>query len=140
MRIEFIIPFVFGVFLGLVGVALLFDAWTPDELVVPRERRRRPRAERDRMGEGLIGLGIIGVGAAFMGRDVWSYRIVAMALGAILILVGAIRNRHLLGELISNRGRLRRGAPAEVLERSNGEASAAQPPDATESPERLRIR
>ena len=135
MRIEFIIPLLAGLILAFVGAALLFDAWTPDELVVEHERRRRPRAERDRPGETLIGLGIISVGAAFIGRDVWSYRIVAVGVGAILILFGAIRNRHLLHDLVANRGKLRRGAPPEALADPESPASATTNPQ-----ERLRIR
>jgi uncharacterized membrane protein HdeD (DUF308 family) len=136
LRVEFVIPLLFGLLLLLVGVTLLFDAWTPDELVVPPERRRRPRAERDRAGETLLGLGMIAVGAAFIGRDVWGYRVVAMAVGAILLLIGAVRNRHLLHELVANRGKLRRRAPPEAL----APPDAAAPPETVDSSERLRIR
>lgn len=138
MRIEFVIPLLFGILIALVGAVFLFDAWTPDELVVSRERRRRPRAERDRPGETFIGLGLISVAAAFIGRDVWSYRVIAVGAGAVLLLIGAVRNRHLLRELVANRGKLRRGAPPDVLARSQGGGSAA--PDPAEPPERLRIR
>jgi hypothetical protein len=137
VRVEFLVPLLFGVLLALVGLVLVFDAWRRDELVMPRERRRRPRAERDRTGEAFIGLGIIAVGAAFMGRDVWSYRIVAVVVGAVLMLMGAIRNRHLLHDLVANRGKLRRGAPAEVLAEPDAPQPAATGGD---SSQRLRIR
>lgn len=111
MRIEFIVPIVMGVLLGLVGLALLLDAWTADEMLAGRERRRRPRAERHRGGEAFVGLGVIGMAAAFIGRDVWRYRTVSVLAGLVLLILGAILNRRFLGELITNRGALRRGAP-----------------------------
>jgi len=137
LRIEFVIPTLFGILLALFGAALLFDAWTPDELVVSRERRRRPRAERDRPGETMLGFGFIAVAAAFFGRDVWDYRVVAVGIGAVLMLAGAVRNRKLLHELVANRGKLRRGAPPDALARTDAPAPA---PETAESSERLRIR
>jgi len=121
LRIEFIIPSLFGLLLALIGAGLCFDAWTPDALVVPPERRRRPRAERDRPGETLLGFGMIAVGAGFIGRDVWDYRVVAFGVGAVLLLIGAVMNRHLLHELMANRGKLRRREePAEALPTTEG--------------------
>ena len=58
MHIE-TLPLILGVFVGLVGGGLVFDAWTPDYLLVRGERRRRPRAERDRGGEAAIGFGVL---------------------------------------------------------------------------------
>jgi hypothetical protein len=107
MRLE-IIPLIVGVLVALVGLGLMFDAWTPDEIIVKRERRRRPRIERSRGGEASIGLGILCMGAAFMGRDTWRYSVVAVIAGAVLLLFGVIRNRRYLGQAISNRGALRR--------------------------------
>lgn len=107
MRLE-IIPLIVGVLVALVGLGLMFDAWTPDEIIVKRERRRRPRIERSRGGETSIGLGILCMGAAFMGRDSWRYSVVAVIAGAVLLLFGVIRNRRYLGQAISNRGALRR--------------------------------
>ena len=37
MRIE-VIPLIAAAFVGLIGLGLIFDAWTPDEIVVKRER------------------------------------------------------------------------------------------------------
>lgn len=107
MRLE-TIPLILGVIVCLIGLALVFDAWTPDDVIVKRERRRRPRIERSRGGEAAIGLGIICMGAAFLGRDTWRYSVVAVIAGAALLLIGALRNRHYLGQAISNRGALRR--------------------------------
>lgn len=107
MRLE-IIPLIVGILVALVGLGLVFDAWTPDEIIVKRERRRRPRIERSRGGEASIGLGILCMGAAFMGRDTWRYSVVAVIAGAVLLLFGVIRNRRYLGQAISNRGALRR--------------------------------
>ena len=107
MRIE-IVPIIVGILVALVGLGLVFDAWTPDEIIVKRERRRRPRIERSRGGEASIGLGVLCMGAAFMGRDTWRYSVVAVIAGALLLVLGVIRNRRYLRQAITNRGALRR--------------------------------
>jgi hypothetical protein len=107
MRVE-VIPLIVGIFVGLIGLGLMFDAWTPDEIIVKRERRRRPRIERNRGGEAAIGLGVLCMGAAFIGRDTWRYSVVAVIAGTLLLLIGVIRNRRYLAQTISNRGALRR--------------------------------
>lgn len=107
MRIE-LIPLIFGIIVGLVGLGLVVDAWTPDEVIVKRERRRRPRLERHRGGEAAIGLGVLCMGAAFIGRDTWSYSVVAVIAGSVLLLYGSLLNWHYLGAAITNRGALRR--------------------------------
>ena len=107
MRVE-VIPIVIGILVGLVGLGLVFDAWTPDEIIVRRERRRRPRIERSRGGEAAIGFGVLCMGAAFLGRDTWRYSVVAVIAGTLLLLLGVIRNRRYLGQAITNRGALRR--------------------------------
>jgi hypothetical protein len=126
MRIE-IIPLILGLLLALVGAGLLFDAWTPDELLVKRERRRRPRTERNRGGEAAIGLGVLGMAAAFLGRDTWRFSVIAVIAGAVLLLYGVVRNRRFLGEMISNRGSLRRRQKA---------VGGGSPPDVTKSERR----
>jgi hypothetical protein len=112
MRIE-IIPLVAAVIVGLIGLGLVFDAWTPDEIIVKHERRRRPRVERSRGGEAAIGLGVLCMAAAFGGRDTWAYSVVAVIAGTILMLFGAIKNRRYFGAAVSNRGALRRRPPEE---------------------------
>ena len=107
MRIE-TFPLIVGAIVCLIGLALVFDAWTPDEVIVKRERRRRPRIERSRGGEASIGFGVICMGAAFLGRDTWRYSVIAVILGSVLLLLGTVRNRRYLGQAISNRGALRR--------------------------------
>src|SRR3954469_25726605 len=107
MRLE-IIPLILGVIVGLLGLGLIVDAWTPDEIIVKRERRRAPRIERSRGGEAAIGFGVIAMGAAFLGRDTWNYSVVAVIAGTVLLLLGAIANRKYLGSRVSNRGALRR--------------------------------
>src|SRR5438045_9687210 len=107
MRVE-LIPILIGVLVGLVGLGLVFDAWTPDEIIVRRERRRRPRIERSRGGEAAIGFGVLCMGAAFLGRDTWRYSVVAVIAGTLLLLFGVITNRRYLGQAITNRGALRR--------------------------------
>jgi hypothetical protein len=113
MSLEFI-PVIVGALLGLLGLGLLFDAWTPDEIIVKRERRRHPRVERSRGGETWIGLGIIAMAAAFIGRDTWRYSVVAVIAGTAFLLLGVLMNWRYLGARISNRGALRRRqAPSE---------------------------
>jgi hypothetical protein len=107
MPIE-VIPLIAAALVGLIGLGLVFDAWTPDEIIVKNERRRRPRIERSRGGEALIGLGVLCMAAAFAGRDTWKYSVVSVIAGTVLLLVGAFANRRYLGSVISNRGALRR--------------------------------
>jgi hypothetical protein len=103
-----LIPIIVGAIVGLIGLGLVFDAWTPDDIVIKKERRRAPRLERSRKGEAMVGLGVLCMAGAFIGRDTWVYSVVAVIAGSILLLIGAIANRHYLGELVSNRGTLRR--------------------------------
>jgi hypothetical protein len=132
MRLE-IVPLIVGALIGLLGLGLIFDAWTPDEVVVKRERRRRARIERSRGGEALIGLGVIGMAAAFIGRDTWRYSVVSVIAGAVLLLWGAIANRQYIGASISNRGALRRRpevvGPAEVKEEPQIPPAPGRKPD-----------
>ena len=107
MPIE-VIPLIAAALVALIGLGLVFDAWTPDEIIVRNERRRRPRIERSRGGEALIGLGVLCMAAAFAGRDTWKYSVVAVIAGTALLLLGAFGNRHYLAAVVSNRGALRR--------------------------------
>lgn len=107
MPIE-LLPVIVGVLVGLLGLGLIFDAWTPDDLAVKKERRRAPRVERSRGGEAMIGLGVLCMAAAFIGRDTWVYSVVTVIAGAVLLFLGTIANRKYLREVIGNRGKLRR--------------------------------
>jgi hypothetical protein len=107
MSIEFI-PVILGAVVCLIGLGLIIDAWTPDDIIVKRERRRRPRVERSRSGEASIGVGVIAMGAAFIGRDTWRYSVVAVIVGTLFLLIGAIGNRRYFAQAIANRGALRR--------------------------------
>jgi hypothetical protein len=107
MRLEHI-PFILAVLVGLVGAALIFDAWTPDATVIRAERRRKPRIERSRKGEAAVGFGVLCMAAAFAGRDTWVYSVVTVIAGAVLLLAGTWANRAFIGEMIGNRGPLRR--------------------------------
>ena len=102
------IPLILGALVGLLGLGLLFDAWTPDEIIVKRERRRQPRIERNRAGETWIGLGVLAMAAAFIGRDTWKYSVIAVIAGAAFMLLGLIMNWRYFGARVSNRGALRR--------------------------------
>ena len=115
MRIE-IIPLIAAVLVGLIGLGLVLDAWTPDEIIVKHERRRRNRIERHRGGEGAIGLGVLCMAAAFAGRDTWRYSVVAVIAGTVLVLFGAIKNYRYFAAVVSNRGPLRRRQTETVEE------------------------
>lgn len=108
MRIE-IIPLIVGVLLALVGLGLLADAWIPEDASPLKERRRRARTERSLGGEAMIGLGILCMAAAVFSRDTWDYVNVAIIAGALLLVIGAFKNRRYLREKIVHRGALRRG-------------------------------
>jgi hypothetical protein len=107
MRVE-TIPLILGVIVGLMGVGLILDAQLPDYTVVKRERRRRQRIERSRGGEMLIGIAMLGFAAAFMGRDTWRYRILAVMIGVACLILGTIANRAFIRDAIVNRGAMRR--------------------------------
>lgn len=110
MRIE-TLPLILGILVALLGIGIIFDAWTPDAASVSPDRRRRPRVERHRNGEALIGLGVLALGAAFIGRDSWRYSVLVVIIGAVFLLVGSILNRKYVRELFVNRGALRRRDP-----------------------------
>jgi len=110
VRIE-TLPLILGVLIALLGIGIIFDAWSADAPSVSPERRRRPRIERHRNGEALIGLGVLALAAAFIGRDSWRYSVLVVIIGAVFLLVGAILNRRYIGELFVNRGPLRRRDP-----------------------------
>jgi len=107
MRIE-VIPLIIGALVALLGLGILFDAWTPDSVAVPTERRRRPRTERHRGGEALIGFGVLALAAAFLARDTWRFSILVVMIGVGFLVLGAFLNRTYLREAYSNRGPLRR--------------------------------
>jgi hypothetical protein len=128
VRIE-TLPLILGVLVALLGIGIIFDAWTPDAATVSPERRRRPRIERHRNGEALIGLGVLALGAAFIGRDSWRYSVLVVIIGAVFLLVGAILNRRYIAELFVNRGPLRRRDPAAREEHpANAEVADAPRP------------
>jgi hypothetical protein len=112
-RVEWI-PLILGIVVGLIGLAILADAWLPEELPFKWERRRRERTERSLGGEAAIGIGVLCMAAALLGRDTWDYGTVAVIAGTILFGIGAFKNRVYLKDRITNRGTLRRGAGASA--------------------------
>jgi len=126
VRIE-TLPLILGILVALLGIGIIFDAWTPDAATVSPERRRRPRIERHRNGEALIGLGVLALAAAFIGRDSWRYSVLVVIIGTVFLLVGAILNRHYVRELFVNRGPLRRRDPV-ALEDEPAELTDTQTP------------
>ena len=127
MRLE-TIPLIIGGIIALIGLGLLVDAWTPDQIPGTRERRRRPRTERSLGGEAAIGLGVLCIAAAVLGRDTWDYVNVAVIAGAVLILLGGWSNRRYLRDRISNRGALRRGETESAMRRNERRDPDAPPP------------
>lgn len=115
MKIE-TYPLIVGAIVAFVGLLLLFDAWTPDETVVPRERRQAPRPERSRGGETALGFGVLCLAAAILGRDSWRYSIVAAIAGSVLVLLGAVMNRrYVRGRLVTYVDEPGAGARPEAL-------------------------
>ena len=108
MRVE-TIPLIIGVIVALIGLAILADAWLPEEMTFRGERRRQERTERSIGGEACIGLAILCLAAALIGRDTWRYGTVAVIAGTLLFVIGAFSNRQFLRDRIVNRGALRRG-------------------------------
>jgi hypothetical protein len=105
------IPLILGVVVALVGLAILADAWLPEEMTYRSERRRQQRTERSVSGEAFIGLAVLCMAAVLIGRDTWRYGTVVIIAGALFFLIGAVLNRHYLRDRIVNRGALRRGEP-----------------------------
>ena len=110
VRVE-TIPLILGVLVALIGLAILADAWLPEAMAFRSERRRQARTERSIGGEACIGLAVLCMSAALIGRDTWPYTTVAVIVGTLLFLIGAVQNRHYLRDRMVNRGALRRGAP-----------------------------
>jgi len=119
MRVE-TLPLILGILVGLVGLAILADAWLPEEMPFRTDRRRRERTERSLGGEAAIGLGVMCLAAAIIGRDTWEYSIVAVIAGAALILLGVLLNWSYLRERISHRGALRRGGASHAHREKGG--------------------
>src|SRR5205085_6751785 len=82
VRIE-TLPLILGILVALLGIGIIFDAWTPETASNLRERRRSPRIERHRNGEALIGSGVLAFAAAFIGRDNWRYSVLVVVIGAL---------------------------------------------------------
>jgi hypothetical protein len=108
LRVE-TIPLILGILVALVGLAILADAWLPEEMNFKSERRRNSRTERSLSGEACIGLAVLCMAAAMIGRDTWRYSTVAVIAGSVLFLIGVVQNRTYLRDRIVNRGALRRG-------------------------------
>ena len=112
MRVE-TIPLIIGIIVALIGLAILADAWLPEEMTFRGERRRHERTERSIGGEACIGLAVLCLAAALIGRDTWRYGTVAVIAGSLLFVIGTFSNRSFLRDRIVNRGALRRGGLAD---------------------------
>ena len=108
MRVE-TIPLILGGIVGIVGLAILADAWLPEEMSFNQERRRQERSERSISGEACIGLAVLCMAAVLIGRDSWPYEKVAAIVGTMLFIAGTVLNRTYLRDRFVNRGALRRG-------------------------------
>ncbi|HKW12296.1 MAG TPA: hypothetical protein VJO33_18060 [Gemmatimonadaceae bacterium] len=127
MRVE-TFPLIIGILVALVGIGIMFDAWTPDAIAVSQERRRRPRIERHRNGEAMIGIGVLALAAAFIGRDNWRYSILVVIIGALFLIAGTVLNARYVRDLFVNRGPLRRREPLEQDFGTTPGAVADRPP------------
>ena len=114
MRLE-LLPLILGALVALAGVGLVVDAWLPDrDVLLPRERRRRIRAERNRGGEAVVGIAVILIGAALIGRDAWTLTPWLAGAACLLIVIGALMNRRYIREQIDFRGAARRDPTTQV--------------------------
>ena len=112
MRVE-TIPLIIGIIVALIGLAILADAWLPEDMAFGTDRRRQERTERSLGGEACLGLAVLCFAAAIIGRDTWRYGTVAVLVGSVLFVIGAFANRSFLRDRIVNRGALRRGGLAD---------------------------
>jgi hypothetical protein len=128
VRVE-TFPLIIGILVALVGIGIMFDAWTPDAIVLSQERRRRPRIERHRNGEAMIGIGVLALAAAFIGRDNWRYSTLVVIIGALFLIAGTVLNARYVRDLFVNRGPLRRREPFEQNLGATPGAVADGPPD-----------
>ncbi len=110
MRVE-LIPILVGLLVVLVGASMIWDARTASDDSPLSARRRRRRAAIDLQGEWISGAGIALLGGALLDRD-GRFETVLVLIGALLLLYGAIRNRHYFREVFLFRGAARRGAPS----------------------------
>lgn len=139
MRIE-TLPLILGVLLALAGLLLAADAWIPDGTIIPPERRRRERAERNTTGEGLIAIGMLAEAAAIIGRDTWKYSTVAVIVGVIALGIGSFLNLNFLREYIFYRGRARRapeGATVAPEKRPSKPVAAGEKGPADRAPNQM---
>ena len=107
MRLEYI-PVVIGAIFALVAALILFDAMRGADPAPPLERRRRQRAELDIPGEWLVGIGVACLSAVLVGGERWRWTTVAVMAGSVLLIFGAVLNRHYLREMLLFRGASRR--------------------------------
>ena len=106
MRIEDV-PVILGGITIVLGAAIVWDAWGPQTIGPMRDRRRRERANVDPIGEIAAGFGIAILGAGLIGTG-WRYETITILIGALCVLVGALRNRKYFREALMFRGSARR--------------------------------
>lgn len=107
MRLEYL-PIVLGVFVILVGAAVIYDAVSPEASRPFRERRRRQRATINVPGEWMVALGTISLGVSLIGNEVWRWTTIAVITGVVLIVFGTLLNYAFLREMLLFRGAARR--------------------------------
>lgn len=120
-RVEYI-PLVVGIIVMLAGAALIHDARREDVRWPLRDRRRRRRTPRDRPGEALVGAGMIFLGGALVGGEFWRFGTLAILIGFVLVVTGALMNRTYLKELLFFRGASRRAEKPSDVKRADDEA------------------
>ena len=113
------IPVIVGIVVALIGLALLADAWLPEEMAFRSERRRHERTERSLGGEACIGIAALCMAAALIGRDTWRWGTVMVILGGVMLFAGAVLNRAHLKEMLLFRGAARRADAGEKTENPN---------------------
>lgn len=119
-RFEYI-PLIMGIIVILAGAAVIYDARREDITWPLRDRRRRRRTPRNRPGEALVGAGMIFLGSSLVGGEFWRFGTLAILIGFVLAVTGAVMNRSYLKELLFFRGASRRAEKPSDVKRPDDE-------------------
>lgn len=119
-RVEHI-PLIIGIIVILAGAAVIHDARREDVRWPLHDRRRRRRTPRNRPGEALVGAGMIFLGSSLVGGEFWRFGTLAMLIGFVLAVTGAVMNRAYLKELLFFRGATRRAEKPSDVKRPDDE-------------------
>jgi hypothetical protein len=149
MRLE-TLPIVVGAIVGIIGLALIFDASLRDGVLIAPDRRKRARAPRNHLGEGLFGAGMCAIALALVSGDLWRYTTVAMLAALVLCAAGAVLNWRYVRDMAvlsgqsaraeSEPGQVARGGAVSREDGATGDAAKTTGSVATERRRAVRSR